>query len=76
MSGSICGVIPGRVSRDEIDVFVNFERTRESGIRNPCREYGFRACATRRRLAPTWTAHPGMTSSESFPSDKHSSGIT
>jgi hypothetical protein len=62
MSVSTYNVIPGRVSRDEIDGFVNFERTREPGIHNPCRAYGFRACATRRRLSPAWAAHPGMTS--------------
>jgi hypothetical protein len=39
-------VIPGRAQR-------------EPGIHNPCREYGFRACASGRPCRPK--AHPGMT---------------
>jgi hypothetical protein len=54
-------VIPGREGCVKIDGFVNFAQASEPGIHNHDRAYGFRACATLRRLSPTATAHPGMT---------------
>jgi hypothetical protein len=54
-------VIPGREGGGKIDVCVNFSPTSEPGIHNPDRAYGFRACATPRRLSPTGMTHPGMT---------------
>ena len=62
MSRAAHDVIPGHVSRDNSDGVVNVGRTREPGIHNRRREYGFRACPTDRlrRLA----GHPGMTKSE------------
>jgi hypothetical protein len=61
MSVPTQGVIPGREVCVKIDGFVNFAPTSEPGIHNHDREYGFRACASQRRLSPTGSAHPGMT---------------